>query len=159
MTQEKQSFADMTVKQLMDLAKTAEISGRWDMTKPQLVEALSREQCMTKEVLPDKPVEEIPSVNVDDLELVIELDPQEVKAAYLDTVPAGTLVAFKTPDGKVKSAALVNRSREKRKLKLVTEYGAEFVCDFTDVLWVRTGKRWPRGVYQLLKGVVEDVKG
>lgn len=83
------------------------------------------------------------------------------KKAYIENVKIGTLVAFKSITGKVKSAKVVKRSTKNRKLKVETKYGAEFVISYDDVIWVRTNKRWPKGVYQLLKGVTEneEVKG
>lgn len=78
------------------------------------------------------------------------------KKSYIENVKMGTLVAFKSYTGKVKSAKVVKRSTKNRKLKVETKYGAEFIISFDDVIWVRTNKRWPKGVYQLLKGVVED---
>ena len=37
-----------------------------------------------------------------------------------------------------------------------TSYGAVSVIPFEDVLWVRTGNRWPRGVYNMLKGIGDE---
>jgi uncharacterized protein Yka (UPF0111/DUF47 family) len=41
----------MTVKQLRDVAKSLNIVGRWDMTKPQLLEAISNASCTVEEVI------------------------------------------------------------------------------------------------------------
>lgn len=78
------------------------------------------------------------------------------KRAYVENVKIGTLVAFTSYTGKVKSAKVIKKSTKNRKLKVETKYGAQFIITFDDVIWVRTNKRWPRGVYQLLKGVVND---
>jgi hypothetical protein len=75
------------------------------------------------------------------------------KKAYIENVKIGALVAFNSTSGKVKSAKVIKRSTKDRKLKVETKYGASFVISFDDVIWVRTSKRWPKGVYQLLKGV------
>ena len=85
---------------------------------------------------------------------------QQKKRSYIENVKIGTLVAFNSYTGKVKSAKVIKRSTKNRKLKVVTKYGAEFIISYDDVIWVRTNKRWPKGVYQLLKGVVnnEEVK-
>ena len=64
----------------------------------------------------------------------------------------GTLVAFIDDSGKARTAKVKNKSTKNRKLKLETEYGAEYIVDYRSILWVRTGKRWPKGVYNLLKG-------
>lgn len=78
------------------------------------------------------------------------------KKSYIENVKIGTLVAFNSYTGKVKSAKVVKRSTKNRKLKVETKYGAEFIISYDDVIWVRTNKRWPKGVYQLLKGVVDN---
>ena len=78
------------------------------------------------------------------------------KMPYIERAEVGALIAFKLSSGKVKSAKIINKSSKNRKLKLETEYGAIYVVPYEDVIWVRTGKRWPRGVYNLLKGLVDE---
>lgn len=78
----------------------------------------------------------------------------EQKTAYVENAEVGTLVAFRLSSGKVKSAKVIKRSAKNRMLKVETSYGATYVVPYEDVVWVRTGKRWPRGVYNLLKGTV-----
>lgn len=74
------------------------------------------------------------------------------KQKYIDDAQVGTLVAFKTDTGKVRSAMIKKRSTSKRKFLVETQYGQQFKISFDDVLWVRTNKRWPKPVYLLLKG-------
>lgn len=81
----------------------------------------------------------------------------EEKLSYIEGAKIGTLVAFKTDNGKIKSAMIVKRSTKRKLLKLETRYGAQFIVSFDDVIWVRTNKRWPKGVYQLLKGIESEV--
>lgn len=78
------------------------------------------------------------------------------KMPYIESAEVGVLVAFRLPNGKVKSAKIIKKSTKNRRLKLETDYGAQYIVSFDDVIWVRTGKRWPRGVYKLLKGLVGD---
>ena len=85
----------------------------------------------------------------------IKID-MEQKMSYIENIEIGTLVAFRLSNGKVKSAKVTRKSTKNRKLKLETDYGAEYIVSFDDIVWVRTGKRWPRGVYRLLKGLVDD---
>ncbi len=80
------------------------------------------------------------------------------KMSYVEGVEIGTIVAFRLSNGKVKSAKVVKKSTKNRKLKLETDYHAEYIVSYDDIVWVRTGKRWPRGVYNLLKGLVDDGK-
>ena len=92
-----------------------------------------------------------------------ETEKTESKEAYLEGAPLGTLVAFKVPDTaivrpgekKVKSAKIVGRNVSKKKLRLQTEYDAFYIVPFENVLWVKTGSRWPRSIYNLLKGVTK----
>lgn len=82
---------------------------------------------------------------------------RDVKDRYLDTAEIGCLVAFKIETGKVKSAKIVKRSTSGRKLKVETAYGMEYIVPYDNVLWVKTGTRWPKGVYMLLKGISQEV--
>lgn len=80
---------------------------------------------------------------------------EDNRGKYIDTCPIGTVVAFRIAE-KVKSAEIVKRNRQHKRLKVRTAYGKEFVIDYEDVVWVKLNNRWPRGVYNLLKGITED---
>ena len=73
--------------------------------------------------------------------------------SYVDEADVGMLVAFRTDKAKVKSAKIVKKSTADKKLLLETKYGAQFLVDFSDVLWVNTTGRWPRWVFNLMKGI------
>lgn len=75
----------------------------------------------------------------------------ECKEKYIEEAEKGTLIAFLEESGKPNTAALVSRSSKRKKLKLVTAYGKEFIVDYSSVLWVKK-RRWPKGIYLLLKG-------
>lgn len=82
------------------------------------------------------------------------------KLRYINEAPIGTLVAFKLPNGQTKSAKIINRSTGRRKLKLETVYGKQFVVSYSDIVWVKSTNKWPRGVYNQLKGIVmEETNG
>lgn len=78
------------------------------------------------------------------------------KMPYIESAQVGTLVAFRLANGKVKSAKIIKRSTKNRRFMLETEYGAQYVVSYDDIVWVRTTKRWPLGVYKLLKGLGDD---
>lgn len=80
----------------------------------------------------------------------------EERKNYIDRVEMGTLVAFKAESGKVMSAKIIGRDRDTKRIKVITEYGLSFVVYYEDVLWVKTGKRWPKNIYNLLKGLKGD---
>ena len=75
----------------------------------------------------------------------------ERKKWYVENAKIGSIVAFRLPGGKVISAAIVKKSTSRRMFKVETKYGAEYRISFDDVLWVRTNKRWPKGIYLLFK--------
>lgn len=80
----------------------------------------------------------------------------ERKMPYIESAQVGTLVAFRLANGRVKSAKIVKKSTKNRRFMLETEYGAQYIVSYDDIVWVRTTKRWPLGVYKLLKGMVDD---
>lgn len=78
--------------------------------------------------------------------------PNKDRTKYLESAKDGTIVAFELPNGKVKSAAIVNNDVAGKRLLLETKYKKRFKASYKDVIWVRTGTRFPKGVYNLLKG-------
>lgn len=80
----------------------------------------------------------------------------ERKMPYIESAQVGALVAFRLSNGKVKSAKVVKKSTKNRRFMLETEYGAQYIVNYEDIVWVRTTKRWPLGVYRLLKGLGDD---
>lgn len=92
---------------------------------------------------------------------VEEAERLEKKKRYIEDAKIGTIVAFKLPNGKVISAAITKKSTSGRKFMVETKYGAQYKISFDDVLWVKTVKRWPKGIYLLFKqndkmGVTKD---
>lgn len=127
-----------TRDELRVIVKGLDIKGRGHMTKEQLVQAIAS------------------AAGGEVAETSDDVSSGSDKMKYVENVEIGTIVAFKLPDGRVKSAKIERRSTSRRKLKLVTQYGAEFVVPYEDIIWVRTTKRWPKGVYNLLKGKVAE---
>ena len=113
-------LATKTVKELRDLAKEQNIVGRWSMTKEELVNALS---CVRK---------------------------SRTAIDYLEDIKPGTLVAFSRGRNKkiVMSGKYVT-TNDKGKIIVETKMGTEFVLSPDEIVWVRTGKRWPKWVYQM----------
>lgn len=162
----KENLQNKTCKELRELAKELNISGRWGMTKDQLIDAI-----LGAEVVENTNKSESESAKdeckIDNHDVVEVEDKVEKKSAnvdvdmaqkmpYIENVEIGTLVAFRLFNGKVKSAKVIRKSTKNRKLMLETDYGAKYIVSYDDIVWVRTGKRWPRGVYKLLKGLVDD---
>lgn len=157
----KENLQGMNKTELMAKAKELGIT-RYKQGKPlpkeELIEAILKAD--KPEPMP-APVEEAPEVEVPDEQENSLSDEERLERhnKYVENVKVGTLVAFKTGPNKAKSAMVQKRSTKNRKLKVVTKYGKEFIISFDDVIWVHTNKRWPRGVYNMLKGTVEKDEG
>lgn len=159
----KTDLQNKTCKELRELAKEMNISGRWDMTKAQLIEAILGAKEVKTTIKEESAKDEHKVDNHKNVEVESKEEKKsasnnvdmEQKMPYIENIEIGTLVAFRLSNGKVKSAKVTRKSTKNRKLKLETDYGAEYIVSFDDIVWVRTGKRWPRGVYRLLKGMVD----
>lgn len=159
----RKKLEKLTVKELIkDYATPLNITGRHDMKKADLIQAILMKYY---EEEPDKSVD----ATTKEEEKVEEKVEKQVKkksgltdvqkankTRYVENAEIGTIVAFKLPGMKVKSAKITRKSSKNRKFKVETTYGTEFVISFEDVIWVKTNKRWPKGVYNLLKGIEEE---
>ena len=145
-------YEKMTVKQLRERAKELNISGRWDMTKAQLIEAITRAE--STEVEPTEATENVGGITrvKSATEEIVNDNNEGNRTKYIENVTIGTIVAYKVSDTKAKSAKVIKKSTSDRKLLVESSYGAQSTISFDDVIWVKTGKRWPKGVYQMLRG-------
>lgn len=91
-----------------------------------------------------------------DVDKVLKTVPSEGSCKYLDDLVPGTIVAFRKPDLSVKSAKVIRKSTNDKKLMVQMKFGASKVIDFSDVIWVKTTERWPKWVFNLLKGIEEE---
>ena len=142
-------------KELREIAKGLKIQGRWDMTKEELITNIMAASENGKS--------DVDGINgqstIDECKTEDQIHiNMEQKMRYIENVELGTIVAFRLANGRVKSAKVVKKSTKSRKLKLETNYNAEYIVSYDDIIWVRTGKRWPKGVYELLKGKVNNGK-
>lgn len=82
---------------------------------------------------------------------------RKVKNERILSAPIGTLIAFREPEtGKLNTAKLTNRNKTKKLIKCETQYGKEFLISFSDIVWTKTGSRWPKSIYNELKGKKAD---
>ena len=62
-----------------------------------------------------------------------------------------SIIAVKIPSGKVISAKVKKKSTKRKLVLCETAYGCEYLVKWSDILWVRTKKVWPKGIYELFK--------
>ena len=124
----REELGKKKARELMKLATSLGIKGAWNMKKDDLINQISG------------------------------LESDNDKNDRIQNASIGTIVAFKAPGGRIRSAKIKLRSTANRRLLVCTEYNAEYNISYDDVIWVKSGKRWPKGVYNLLKGRAADGK-
>ena len=154
----KEELEKKTREEVRKIAKDLKIKRWYELPKCSLIESIIS-VCVPEDT--ENNVEEKESNSMDNNahNNKSAQKPSNVKMEYLKNIQKGTIVAFKTMvrgHVKYKSAAVENYNQSKQLLKLVTNYGATYIIPFSDVIWVRTNSRWPKGVYELLKGVKKD---
>lgn len=82
---------------------------------------------------------------------IVEARMYNKKSVYINSLSEGMLIAFVCSDGKARTAKVIRKSTTDRVVEVETEYGARFIVNFDDILWVKTGTRWPKFVYEMLK--------
>lgn len=162
----KTELEKMTCENLRELAKGLGIPKRWSMKKAELVEAILQAENAKSSKRKVNAKEEHEVVSQEQNVEAVTKEKQtagvksdidyEQKLRYVENAKIGALIAFRLPDGKVKSAKITNKSTKSQKFRAETEYGAIYIIPYDDVLWVRTGLRWPKGVYRLLKGLGDN---
>ena len=153
----REELSNMLVVDLRNMASTYGIKNVKKYKKQELVDMICEIIYGQTPTVVDEEVsvavEEDDNNNVETV--TDELSEEEIaerRMPYVENAPIDTIVAFKLPTGKVKSAKIINKSTKNRKLKVETAYGAQFIIPYDSVIWVKTGTRWPKGVYNLLKG-------
>lgn len=144
----REQLEAMKVDELRKLAPTVGVKNAKQYKKQELIERIAA--MMVAQQANVETATEVVETSADADVPVINM---EQKMKYIESAPVGTLVAFRLPDGKVKSAKIINRSAKSQKLKLETSYGKQFVIPYLDVIWVKSTDKWPKGVYRQLKGI------
>ena len=152
----REELGNMLVVDLRNMASTYGIKNVKKYKKQELVDMICEIIDGQTPTVVDEEVSVVVEEDDNNIETVTdELSEEEIaerRMPYVENAPIDTIVAFKLPTGKVKSAKIINKSTKNRKLKVETAYGAQFIIPYDSVIWVKTGTRWPKGVYNLLKG-------
>lgn len=143
----------MTCKELRDVAKGLNITGRWDMTKQELIDAIN-----THGLTDDNITFEGDCIIKGEQETKSE-GSQKVRTAseYLLSIKEGTLVAFKR--NKNKNVAMSGKfvKFEDGKVVIESKQGTLFKLNPDCIIWVKTGARWPKWVFSLFNKAEEEV--
>lgn len=142
---------EMNCKELLAVAKELNIAGRHGMKKPDLLEAVLKAQKKHVKSTEVKIKGRLTEPAEDHSTPVYAEKIVKPKSNYLDTAKVGMMIAFRVSADKTISGKIV---------KIIdgsfiaeTKNGIQFKVDKKAVIWVRTGDRWPKGVYMELKGM------
>lgn len=82
----------------------------------------------------------------------MELDKEQIenKKRYLKIATMGMRVAYYGKNGKAKSGKVVTNDVKQELLEVRDKYAIVDEVKYSDVLWVQSTGRWPKGVYKLL---------
>lgn len=159
---EKEMLQKMTKDELVQICKERGLPhcrGKNRLKKEELVETILNAECTgvstnkTKSAVDETEIDNHKVVEVEDKEEKQSTDDiDEQKLAYIERATVDTIIAC-IIDGKPRSAKIVKRSTKKRRFMVETAYGAQHIVPYENVIWVRTGNKWPRGVYKMLKGI------
>jgi hypothetical protein len=143
-----------TVKELREIAKGYGITGRWNMSKEQLIKAINKVEDYIEEHSPDIPEKIQPEVNG---EVTAISGKHNDISKYLDGLQPGTLVAFKYK-GKGDVDRVLSGKYVETLVDLVnetiiieTKLGTKFTIPKASIIWVKTGTKWPKWVYALFE--------
>lgn len=71
------------------------------------------------------------------------------KQQYLDSLKVGQIVAFKINDKMI--SAKVSYFLKDGSVEVETKNGSKYYIKTEEISWVKTGARWPAGIYNALK--------
>lgn len=147
-----------TCKELREIAKGLGIVGRWDMNKSELINSISEYDSQISG-LDDRDIafDSNCIINEDSETQSEGLQKVMTTMDYLGSVELGTLVAFRRKGNQniAMSGKLIDRKGDKIivESKLGTQYELTPEC----IIWVKTGKRWPKWVFSLFNNTTKEV--
>lgn len=145
------------VKDLREIAKELDITGRHDMNKGALILAIIEKRQNKEEVQVAVDFGKGESVtHTETVEVKPVINGIQIKENKINEAEQGALVAYRDVFGNVKSAAIESRNKKKKMLKLKTKYGMEFIVKYEDIVWVKDRKFWPKKVYMAFKNLTEE---
>lgn len=160
----KECLESYTVADLRKIAKNFHVVGSWEMNKSQLIMEIllaqkdlevRKESCLNAIEVYEaekKQSEKEQAKETFENKKVMQDNSNNDHSKYLANIEVGRLVAFNDHNmGIVRTARVVNISQKRQQLKVIDIYGSMEVISFEQVAWVKTGKRWPRRLFHLIR--------
>lgn len=81
------------------------------------------------------------------------------KDSYIDNIEIGMIIAFNIARGKAMSAKVISIDSENNMYLCKAIDNTPYKVPRSSIIWVKTGKRWPKGIFQkLLAGSSEVIR-
>lgn len=164
-----------TVKELREEAKSLKIKFWYNKTKAELVSGIleataenninveendNMEEIREATISEDSTVEKVEAVQAED-EIAADnsyatlISHKKTPGEYIDNVEVGMIIAFAIEPEKAISAKVKEIFRAKdngvKKVLAVSKNGYTYKVPRAAIVWVKTGHRWPRGIYDKLR--------
>lgn len=159
---------NLTVKELLELAKKYDIKGRHDMKKCELISHIEKVQNQTapeakcaehseqpaKQNLEQQAEQTKTDCLADEVEIIGQRKTEKTRSDYVNKLAVGQIIAFDLTEGKAMSAKvtdIVRSADENIKFVLCeSKKGTKYKVPASKIIWVKTGKRFPGYVYDKL---------
>lgn len=153
----RNELENMTKENVAKVAKDLSVKrykGKSMLSKKELIDGICKAMESNDDVADAQKAISEAGEQIKKNEIVVD---RKVKDERILSAPIGTLIAFREPEtGKLNTAKLTNRNKTKKLIKCETQYGKEFLISFSDIVWTKTGSRWPKSIYNELKGKKAD---
>lgn len=167
-----------TVKELREEAKSLKIKFWYNKTKAELVSDIleataenninnnveengNMEEIREATISEDSTVEKVEAVQTVEDEIAIDnsyatlISHKKTPGEYIDNVEVGMIIAFATEPEKAISAKVKEIFRAEdngvKEVLAVSKNGYTYKVPRAAIVWVKTGHRWPRGIYDKLR--------
>lgn len=171
-------YQSMTVAELRDVAGDYDIKGRWDMTKDQLLAAVSKSSEKHVAKVVNQPAAKLPVVEPAKKEVPVvpaskfkNCKNHETHADRVSKAKVGDIVAFmcyfksakdKTPLRKMLSGKIMAideaNDTEPKTFTIQTVKGSVYKLEADDIEWVKTNARWPHNIFEKMNSKPEVVR-
>jgi hypothetical protein len=164
-----------TVKELREEAKSLKIKFWYNKTKAELVSGIleataenninveendNMEEIREATISEDSTVEKVGAVQTAEDEIADNsyatlISHKKTPGEYIDNVEVGMIIAFATEPEKAISAKVKEIFRAEdngvKEVLAVSKNGYTYKVPRAAIIWVKTGHRWPRGIYDKLR--------
>ena len=134
----KENLELLTKDNLLKYSSDFNIKRRYEMRKHELLEILLN--CLNS--------------LVDELKIqkeIVEKEKKEnPKQHYIKNLVIGQLIAFEIPKNKMIAGKITEIKNEH--VRVQTKNGVYWNVRKDEIKWIKTGERWPKGIYQAFKG-------